>query len=138
MGVLNVTPDSFFDGGRLLRRDAAVRHGLGLFEAGADVVDVGGESTRPGGAAGVDAARNAARAPVIGGCASEAPGPSRGHHQGRRGPRRAGRGRGPRQRRERVPLRPGMAPLVAERGVPAVVMHLRGDFEGMHRPPAIT
>jgi dihydropteroate synthase len=48
MGVLNVTPDSFSDGGRYLDRDAAVRHGLALVEQGADIVDVGGESTRPG------------------------------------------------------------------------------------------
>ena len=48
MGVLNVTPDSFSDGGRWLDRDAAVAHGLQLFAEGADVVDVGGESTRPG------------------------------------------------------------------------------------------
>ena len=50
MGVLNVTPDSFSDGGRFLEPDAALAHGLALFEQGADIVDVGGESTRPGGA----------------------------------------------------------------------------------------
>jgi dihydropteroate synthase len=48
MGILNVTPDSFSDGGRFLDREAAVAHGLALAEAGADIVDVGGESTRPG------------------------------------------------------------------------------------------
>ncbi|MGI9080409.1 MAG: dihydropteroate synthase [Acidimicrobiales bacterium] len=48
MGVLNVTPDSFFDGGRWFDTDAAVAHGLDLVAEGADVVDVGGESTRPG------------------------------------------------------------------------------------------
>jgi dihydropteroate synthase len=47
MGVLNVTPDSFFDGGRFLDHDAAIEHGLALVADGADVVDVGGESTRP-------------------------------------------------------------------------------------------
>ena len=50
MGVLNVTPDSFSDGGRWLDRDAAVAHGLDLVAEGADIVDVGGESTRPGAA----------------------------------------------------------------------------------------
>lgn len=49
-GVLNVTPDSFSDGGRYLDLDAAVAHGLALAAAGADVIDVGGESTRPRGA----------------------------------------------------------------------------------------
>jgi dihydropteroate synthase len=48
MGVLNVTPDSFSDGGRWLDPDAAVAHGLALAAEGADLVDVGGESTRPG------------------------------------------------------------------------------------------
>jgi dihydropteroate synthase len=54
MGVVNVTPDSFSDGGRYATTDAAVAHGLALRAAGADFVDVGGESTRPG-AARVDA-----------------------------------------------------------------------------------
>lgn len=48
MGVVNVTPDSFSDGGRYFGTEAAVAHGLRLAEAGADVLDVGGESTRPG------------------------------------------------------------------------------------------
>ena len=48
MGILNVTPDSFSDGGRLLEPGAAVAHGLRMVEDGADVVDIGGESTRPG------------------------------------------------------------------------------------------
>src|SRR3954469_20515935 len=50
MGVLNVTPDSFSDGGRYADTAAAVAHGHALFEAGADLLDVGGESTRPGAA----------------------------------------------------------------------------------------
>lgn len=54
MGVLNVTPDSFSDGGRFTHLDLAVRHGLRLWAEGASIVDVGGESTRPG-AARVDA-----------------------------------------------------------------------------------
>jgi dihydropteroate synthase len=48
MGILNVTPDSFSDGGRFLSAEQAVQHGLSLLDAGADLVDVGGESTRPG------------------------------------------------------------------------------------------
>src|SRR3954452_10164550 len=48
MGVLNVTPDSFSDGGRWFSTEAAVARGLELVAEGADVVDVGGESTRPG------------------------------------------------------------------------------------------
>ncbi|MDD3609367.1 MAG: dihydropteroate synthase [Halothiobacillaceae bacterium] len=48
MGIVNVTPDSFSDGGCFFSVDRAVAHGLGLVEAGADILDVGGESTRPG------------------------------------------------------------------------------------------
>ncbi|HEV2294360.1 MAG TPA: dihydropteroate synthase [Tepidisphaeraceae bacterium] len=48
MGVLNVTPDSFSDGGRFAARDAAVARAMEMIEEGADLIDVGGESTRPG------------------------------------------------------------------------------------------
>lgn len=48
MGIVNVTPDSFSDGGRWATTQAAVAHGLELIEQGADILDVGGESTRPG------------------------------------------------------------------------------------------
>lgn len=65
MGVLNVTPDSFSDGGRFLDRDDAIEHGIAMWRRGADLVDVGGESTRPG-ASRVDAETEIARVvPVI-------------------------------------------------------------------------
>ncbi|MET9202596.1 dihydropteroate synthase, partial [Gordonia sp. NPDC003585] len=65
MGVINVTADSFSDGGRYLDADAAVAHGLELVAQGADLIDVGGESTRPG-AIRVDPDLEAARVtPVI-------------------------------------------------------------------------
>ena len=48
MGILNVTPDSFSDGGRFAARDAALRHAVEMVAAGATLIDVGGESTRPG------------------------------------------------------------------------------------------
>lgn len=51
MGVVNTTPDSFSDGGQFFEADDAIAHGLELFDQGADIVDVGGESTRPGAAA---------------------------------------------------------------------------------------
>jgi len=50
MGVLNVTPDSFSDGGRYADTDAAVEHGVAMAGEGAAIIDVGGESTRPGAA----------------------------------------------------------------------------------------
>ena len=65
MGILNVTPDSFSDGGRYLSVEAAVNHARQMVEAGADMVDVGGESTRPGHTP-VDALEETARIiPVI-------------------------------------------------------------------------
>src|SRR2546422_3078334 len=48
MGILNVTPDSFSDGGRYLDPEQALRHGFEMVEHGADLLDLGGESTRPG------------------------------------------------------------------------------------------
>jgi dihydropteroate synthase len=70
MGILNVTPDSFSDGGRYADVEAAIEHGIALQEGGADIVDVGGESTRPG-AQRVDAATEAKRVvPVITGLAA--------------------------------------------------------------------
>lgn len=51
MGVLNVTPDSFYDGGRYLSVQSAVERGLAMVEEGADIIDIGGESTRPRGSA---------------------------------------------------------------------------------------
>ena len=71
MGIVNVTEDSFSDGGRWLDIDAAIAHGRELVEQGADMIDVGGESTRPG-ATRVDAAVEAARvAPVVAALAEE-------------------------------------------------------------------
>ncbi|MEU4672470.1 dihydropteroate synthase [Amycolatopsis sp. NPDC023774] len=71
MGVLNVTPDSFSDGGRYLDLDQALEHAREMWARGADLIDVGGESTRPG-ALRVDAETEAARVlPVIRQLASE-------------------------------------------------------------------
>ncbi|MFJ3906614.1 dihydropteroate synthase [Streptomyces sp. NPDC090025] len=71
MGVVNVTPDSFSDGGRWFDTTAAVKHGLDLVAQGADLVDVGGESTRPG-ASRVDEEEELRRVvPVVRGLAAE-------------------------------------------------------------------
>lgn len=65
MGILNVTPDSFSDGGSYTQRDAALRHAAAMVEAGATLIDVGGESTRPGARA-VSASEELERvAPVV-------------------------------------------------------------------------
>jgi dihydropteroate synthase len=75
MGVVNVTPDSFSDGGRYLDPDAAVRHGLALVAEGADLLDVGGESTRPGAEPVTDADELARVIPVVAALAAETPVP---------------------------------------------------------------
>jgi dihydropteroate synthase len=64
-GILNVTPDSFSDGGRHASLDAAVAHGLALARDGADVLDVGGESTRPGAAPVPEAEERRRVVPVV-------------------------------------------------------------------------
>jgi dihydropteroate synthase len=66
MGVLNVTPDSFYDGGRFLAPEAAVERGLMLLAEGADMIDVGAESTRPGAPVNADDASGASsRKPAV-------------------------------------------------------------------------
>ncbi|MBF4162625.1 dihydropteroate synthase [Nocardioides sp. CBS4Y-1] len=71
MGVVNVTPDSFSDGGRYLDPDAAIAHGLELLREGADVLDIGGESTRPGATRPLVAEELGRVVPVIAGLAAE-------------------------------------------------------------------
>ena len=48
MGILNVTPDSFSDGGQYFKKNTAIEHALEMVKNGADIIDIGGESTRPG------------------------------------------------------------------------------------------
>jgi len=137
MGVLNVTPDSFSDGGRFTDPGAAVDHGLALFEAGADVVDVGGESTRPGGAFAVGEAEECRRVvPVIRALRDRGAGPL-SVDTTKASVARAALDAGADIVNDvsGFSFDPEMAGLVAERGVPAVMMHLRGNFTDMHREP---
>ena len=71
MGVVNVTPDSFSDGGRWLAPDAAIAHGRDLIADGADIVDIGGESTRPGATRPLVEEELGRVVPVIAGLAAE-------------------------------------------------------------------
>jgi dihydropteroate synthase len=137
MGVLNVTPDSFSDGGSLAGPEAAVALGLRHFADGADWVDVGGESTRPG-AARVSPEEEARRVvPVIEGLRRRGAGPI--SVDTTRAPvARAALDAGADLVNDvsAFGYDPAMATLVAERGVPAVLMHLRGEFSAMHAAPA--
>ncbi len=137
MGVLNVTPDSFSDGGRFADAEAAVAAGLALFADGADWVDVGGESTRPGGASRVAVDIERARVvPVIEGLRRRGAGVV-SIDTTRAEVARAALDAGADLINDVSGLRfdPAMAGLVAEQKVPSVLMHLRGDFETMHREP---
>jgi dihydropteroate synthase len=134
MGILNVTPDSFADGGRYLDPGAAVRRGLELFAAGADVVDVGGESTRPQGSEPVGAEEEIRRvAPVIEELRSRSEGLI-SVDTTKSSVARAALDAGADMVNDVSGFRfdPDLAGLVAGRGIPVVLMHLRGDFATMH------
>jgi dihydropteroate synthase len=136
MGVLNVTPDSFSDGGRFDEPAAAIAHGLSLFEAGADWVDVGGESTRPG-ARRVPSDEEIRRVvPVIAELRRRGAGPL-SIDTTKAEVASAALDAGADLVNDVSGLRfdDAMAPLLAERGAPAILMHLRGDFASMHRDP---
>ena len=137
LGILNVTPDSFSDGGRLSGVEAAIARGLSLFEEGADWVDVGGESTRPG-AARVPEGEEARRVvPVVEGLRRRGAGPL-SVDTTRASVARSALDAGADLVNDvsAFGYDPAMATLVAGRGVPAVLMHLRGGFAEMHRAPA--
>ncbi|TNM28032.1 dihydropteroate synthase [Streptomyces sedi] len=132
MGVVNVTPDSFSDGGRWFDPESAVKRGLDLVAEGADLVDVGGESTRPG-ATRVDEAEELRRVlPVVRELVdrgvlvsvdtTRASVAGRALDAGARMVNDVSGGRAD----------PAMVPLVAERAVPFVVMHWRGQSVDMN------
>lgn len=133
MGILNVTPDSFSDGGKYTNVDAAIRHGIELHRGGADIVDVGGESTRPG-AERIDAETEIERVvPVISGLASvgvplsidttRAPVARAALEAGAAAINDVSGGLADR----------GMARVAAEAGCPWILMHWRGHSRHMTR-----
>ncbi|MCX5050058.1 dihydropteroate synthase [Streptomyces sp. NBC_00201] len=130
MGVVNVTPDSFSDGGRFFDTTAAVKHGLELVAEGADLVDVGGESTRPG-ATRVDEAEELKRViPVVRGLASEGVTVSVDTMRASVAAQALAAGAGLVNDVSGGLADPTMIPVVAEAGAPFVVMHWRGFLEG--------
>ncbi|MEE3752328.1 dihydropteroate synthase [Mycobacterium intracellulare] len=137
MGVLNVTDDSFSDGGRYLDPDKAVAQGLALVADGADIVDVGGESTRPG-ATRVDSRVETSRVvPVIKELASQ--GVTVSIDTMHADVARAALGSGARIVNDVSGGRadPAMAPLLAEAKVPWVLMHWRSvSAERPHAAPS--
>ncbi|MEF9905476.1 dihydropteroate synthase [Streptomyces sp. P9-A2] len=130
MGVVNVTPDSFSDGGRWFDTTTAVKHGLDLVAQGADLIDVGGESTRPG-ATRVDEAEELKRViPVVRGLASEGVTVSVDTMRASVAGRSLAAGAALVNDVSGGLSDPGMIPVVADAGAPFVVMHWRGLLEG--------
>lgn len=130
MGILNVTPDSFFDGGRHADPDRAVERGRMLAAEGADIVDVGGESTRPGARA-VDASVEIARVvPVVEALAAE--GIPVSVDTSKPEVMRAALAAGASMVNDvRALLEPGAMEVVASSGAAVCLMHMRGTPETM-------
>ncbi|MEU1213503.1 dihydropteroate synthase [Streptomyces sp. NPDC005791] len=132
MGVVNVTPDSFSDGGRWFDTTAAIKHGLELVAEGADLIDVGGESTRPG-ASRVDEAEELRRVlPVVRGLSSEGVTISVDTMRASVAEQSVAAGAALVNDVSGGLADPGMIPVVADAGVPFVVMHWRGFSESMN------
>jgi len=128
MGVVNATPDSFSDGGRFLAPADAVAHGLRLAEEGADLLDVGGESTRPGAARVPDAEQLARVIPVVRGLRARGLSIPISVDTTRAAVARAAVAAGADLVNDVSALAddPELGPAVAAMGVPVVLMHMRG------------
>ncbi|WP_280833195.1 dihydropteroate synthase [Mycolicibacterium frederiksbergense] len=139
MGVVNVTDDSFSDGGQFIDRDRAVEHGLALAAAGAAIIDVGGESTRPG-AVRVDPVVEAARVvPVIEALASQGITVSIDTMHADVAEAALNSGAQIVNDVSGGLADPKMAPLVAEAGVPWILMHWRSVGAAQpHQAPGYT
>ncbi|MEV0250173.1 dihydropteroate synthase [Nocardia sp. NPDC050712] len=136
MGVVNVTSDSFSDGGRYLDPGVAVAHGISLYELGADIIDVGGESTRPG-AARVDPETEAARVvPVIRGLAAAGVPTSVDTMRARVAEAAIGAGVAMVNDVSGGRADADMVRVVAAAGVPWILMHWRAEANYEHTGPA--
>jgi dihydropteroate synthase len=137
MGIVNVTPDSFSDGGQFLQASAAVAHGLALIGEGAEIVDVGGESTRPG-AEPVAAEPELRRVqPVIEGLAAAATDAQISIDTSKAAVARASLAAGATLVNDVTALRGDrlMAGVVAESGADCCLMHMLGEPRTMQRDP---
>jgi len=138
MGILNLTPDSFSDGGRYLAPDQALAHGLRMAEEGADIIDVGGESTRPG-AERVPAAEQCRRVlEVIRALRAQLPDGVRISIDTSLGEVATAAVRAGADMLNDVSAGrddPGIFALAANRGLPLVLMHMRGTPRTMQEAP---
>jgi dihydropteroate synthase len=135
MGIVNVTPDSFSDGGAFLDPERAIAHGRGLAEEGADILDVGGESTRPGAAA-VDAEEELRRIEPVVQALSSAGFPV-SIDTSKAAVAEAALSAGAAMVNDVTALRaePDLAALCAERRCEVVLMHMLGDPRTMQEDP---
>jgi dihydropteroate synthase len=135
MGVVNVTPDSFSDGGEWLDPDAAIAHGRALVAQGAAILDIGGESTRPGAEPVGEAEELRRVVPVLDGLAGA--GARLSIDTSKAAVAAAALDAGASIVNDVTALRgdPGMAPLVAERGCDVCLMHMLGEPRTMQRDP---
>ncbi len=135
MGVINVTPDSFSDGGALASVDAAVEHGLRLVAEGADFLDVGGESTRPG-AQPVDEADELRRVLPVVEALSVRAGVPVSIDTSKPGVMRAAVAAGASMINDVLALRAdGALEAAADAGVPVCLMHMQGEPRSMQAAP---
>lgn len=136
MGVLNVTPDSFSDGGSFLNKDRAVKHALAMARDGADIIDVGGESTRPG-ASQVSIKEELRRViPVIRAIAKKTKVPiSIDTRKSEVAEEAIRAGASIVNDVSGLKHDPKMAAVVARYGVTLIVMHMKGTPENMQRSP---
>lgn len=136
MGILNVTPDSFSDGGRYLCAEAAIARGEAMAAEGADLIDVGGESTRPG-ASPISAQEELDRVlPVISGLAARVAIPiSIDTTKAEVATAAVGAGAAMVNDVSAMTFDAGMADAVARLGVPVCLMHMRGEPRTMQIAP---
>jgi len=136
MGILNATPDSFSDGGRFFDREDALRRAERMTEEGADIVDVGGESSRPGADPVSEEEEIRRTAPVIEYLAGRLDAVlSIDTYKAAVARRALDAGATMVNDIGALRLDPGMAPLVAEYDVPLVLMHMKGTPKTMQRSP---
>ena len=137
VGVLNVTPDSFSDGGDFLDPEVAVAHAATMLDEGARIIDVGGESTRPGSDPGSPEEEARRVVPVIREMLTERPDAIVSIDTYRAGTAGAALEAGARIVNDVTALRgdPRMVALVAEAGCPVVLMHMLGEPKTMQRDP---
>ncbi len=137
MGVLNVTTDSFYDGGKFAAHDAAIAHALEMLDEGADIIDIGGESTRPG-AGPVDEREELRRVlPVITALAEKNPRCIISIDTSKAAVARAAIERGAAIVNDITGLRgdPAMAQVVRDAGAGVVIMHMQGTPRTMQQHP---